>query len=133
MEERSQAVTTATVTIRADVATRTVQVLPPTATLTQQTPELQYKLELVGGTSNSGIRAFIANPDKYKLEPDEETSKESWHDYLFALRDENGNELKPTFIARSGTTGMDLPVVVFFPGESPNMNNPTNSVVIIDW
>ena len=131
MPATPEEVAVGTVKVVVNTETGSVSLNPQTTYLNAVDGKLTYELGFAPGTSGVGVRAYVVLLKHNKLTPSDAAKGDGYQDNIFALRDVNGNDLSPTFIAKA--QGEESPlVVVLFPEGSPYSSFPAQSVVIID-
>ena len=123
---------TKTVDVVVNPTTGSVVLDPSSVTLSAEGERVTYTLSLAPGSGEAEIRAYVALLKKDKLVPDAATGNDGYQDFVFAITDQNGTELKPTFIAVAEGEVRVL-VTVLFPEGSSHAFQPDESVVIMDW
>ena len=132
MPDPQEQVAVGVVNVVVNTETGSVSLNPQTLQVGAMGQKVTYNLNFAPGTSGTGVQAYVILLKHNKLAPSDATKGDGYQDNIFALRDVNGNELTPTFIAQA--QGEESPlVVVLFPEGSPYSNLPAHSVVIIDW
>jgi len=120
-----------TVTITANAQYGTVSLDPPNP-VQIDAGGVAFDLVVIG-PGNAQAKAYLALWDHSKLAPDAGTLADSFQDVIFPLRDSGGNPLQPKFDVVAGQNGpVGLNLTVLFP-QGQFVNQPVNSVVIIDW
>ena len=122
---------TGTIDVHVNTNTGSVTVNPPSVILGAEGAKVNYSLSFEAGSPNqSGVRAYVVLRQHNIVSP--ATSNNGYQDTVFAIVDEEGDALTPTFIAESQGEARLL-VVVAFPEGTPHVNQEVESVVIVDW
>lgn len=94
--------------------------------------EGEFVCELsVTGTSAASVKAYMSFLDQSDLKPDAGTVADSFQNLVFPFQDTNMNALSPTFNTQTSHGSVNVVFTAFT--EGAYLNQPMESVVIVDW